>query len=250
LLLGGSFVSLVWFRLLASFFWPYERGLYLLVPFGVFSLLMWAAVLRFMKLLSVSTSRGTISISDGRLRLDLATVFRRRQYEWDAREIIGVVSGRLLEIETANSIYHVTTVRSAEENDWLAHVLRRELDVESEAPHGCEIAVKYRHPSWGEICDGYLETQPSCMILGNGLEQRQTWVFHAVVEDELVGLLDRFRRRAHFRLSPSDTTCRVAEDGRTCLRIRPSGKSFDLSIWCADPEALPRALERFWGAAG
>jgi len=246
LFFGGSFVVLAWVSVLLMFAEGYSHTL---VPLTFFSFLTGAVLLRYMKLVSVSTSRATISIAAGRLRIELATAFRRRRYEWETRQIMGVVSGRFLEIETYDSIYHVTTVRSAEENDWLAHMLRTEFGLKAEAPDSWGNAVQYRHPRWGEICDGYLEAQPSCMILRNGFERRQEWFFCAE-KNEGPDVLSRLQQRGAFRLSSCDVTCRVGGDGRTCLRIHPSGKSFDLAIWCADSEALPQALERFWGALG
>ncbi len=137
--------------------------------------------------------------------------------------------------------------RDGEEVAWLALVLRTVLGVPgSEPPGRHDAAVEIDLPKYRARMPGILRVARGRMTLRHGVADRPVLHFVARPRGPLLPVQPVWSGRT-LALAPDDLSCRPAEPRGSVLEIEPTGSGFVLRLWSEDPDALPRALARFWG---
>jgi hypothetical protein len=201
---------------------------------------------------------------------------------WNCADIQAIADWQGLQItERSGRTTRVLTHSTPAELMWLAEVLRRAVQVPEELPATeREVSVRYTGPFWPQSRVGFLLAEPGKLTLRHSFDRApylcfalkgalREWVAPNAIPLEEHEITCRPQKDGGMALeiAPTEATCRMGKDGlpeirfklfgpilyesvsldsRTTIEI-PHERPFQITIWSADEEALPRALAHFWG---
>jgi len=224
-------------------------------------------------------------IAPGQLFVELQGVFRTTKHTWERAQLRTVGAWRGLHIQTRGESTKVVLLKRREsaEQRYVAGLIRDILGILPQQTYGpSDLAVTYTGAFWDEPEEGVLHVEPGRMTLAHPMASKPHLKFMAGG-----GLFRCWWFNATIPLSPDDLLCRLETEGTCRLEIAPAqvlackgsggvpridlaplGRVFTLScdlhgcqatrlphraeelrliLRCDDPEALPRAVARFWG---
>ncbi|MBY0528084.1 MAG: hypothetical protein K2R98_32105 [Gemmataceae bacterium] len=175
-----------------------------------------------------------------------ATAWRR---DWGPGTVCSIQVKEGLRIRDAVGEVCLLAGREASVLWWVAAQLRRLLSCNESAPAAPgELRVTYDGTGVHGPIPGFLRVVPGRMMLRDPFAERLPLQFIADSGEELMRWLRRRLGLSGVYVSKEEIICRIQDDGATSLQVSQSGLEREFTIWCEDPEQLPRALERFWGA--
>lgn len=204
-----------------------------------------------------SQRRIVVRMSSESLQIQWNGLLRRQTWQWAAGELqsIHIREERLCVRNTRaeRKLFRLEDPELRWNTVWLVNILREFFHLAVDRPRPGELAVTYADlsgreelaPERGEVLQGHLSVAAGRLALRDWFADTPTFTFRVAQEG------DAFRSMSKgIPLLPMDVLCRVTDDGATVLQIMPTRMNLSLMVWCDDPEVLPRALARFWGAEG
>lgn len=227
-----------------------------------------------------------VFINASRFAVGTFGLFGNRDYIWPRERLRSIAAWQGLHIRSTDGRQVVLLKkRDPLEVRYVAEVARLVLQLPEQAGHdSVDLVVTFEGTFWQEPEEGLLQVAPGCLTLAHPFASKPHLKF---VASDSVFCHWWFGFGATIALSPSDLLCRQDGAGNYRLEIAPAnvlgGKgtlerpridlapmgriftlSFDLDhchttrlpaqrepfrlvLHCADPEALPRAVARFWG---
>jgi hypothetical protein len=214
---------------------------------GLVAAVTWMSI-AFLRLLDAIPRQATLTAADGRLTVRLPGLVRPRLRTWARHQLAAVGVWNGLWVVSGREKRCLFQDQRDDELRWVAGVIRSALDVPGELPPGPgELRVLCQGSHWPDPEVGLLRVRPGSLAVSHSFSDRAHLIFRAG-KDVLVYQTFRRGLPVNMVLTPVDMTCRVAEDGSTCLCLAPSRSRFTLTVWCDEREALPQVLARFWGA--
>jgi hypothetical protein len=191
----------------------------------------------------------TLLVAQGGLRVRIVGPLTDHEWHWLPGQIdlIRVVKGLCI---YRNGLREAQLLPDRERRLllWVARVLRKALgSIEGAGAAPDELTVTYDGPEVHGPLRGYLQAISGQLRLRDPFAEREPLRFLARTEEPLLPWWPGRQKRSVLRVRPQDITCRVGNDGATCLQIAVEERFDEFLIWCDDAAALPRALERFWG---
>jgi hypothetical protein len=222
-----------------------------------------------------------VTVTAKHIHLDVFGIVRTIRRTWPRGQIRAITVWQGLRIATGSKNEEVLAGRDGKELEWIAAVLQRILQVSGDlSARWNDVRVTFTGTFWDEPVLGILHVEPGEMTLGRSLATTPHLKFRAT-EDTFLN----WWSSDAVMLSNSDVICRKQENGVVCLQIDPanvscgfrsghvpylnfgplsltkllprdmtdkeriswSESSLRLTLWCDDPEALPKALSLFWG---
>jgi len=235
-------------------------------------------------LFGIATLRHTVvTVTDDRLTIVNRWPFARRRRQWpqSALRAIGVWQGLRVVTDASNDCFFANWDRT--QLAWAGAVLCQVLRTPADLPPGAgEIRVSYRGGFWDKPQNGLLCARPGCLQIRHSLARQPHLVFRAhkgltafvkqagslyLLPTDMTCRVDDIEG-TYLDIYPQDVFCEMSE-GRPWLRVGSLGRflfdrvnlpigvmdtrafaargsPFRLTVWCNDPETLPRALEQFW----
>jgi hypothetical protein len=225
--------------------------------------------------------RSVIVFTDTTLTIATPDSFPVKRRRWHRSELRAIGYWKGLCIFSENSSESFLRDWDRTELLWVAALLRQAFNVGEEMPPAPgEVTVSYRGALWSNPQNGILAVLPGELHIRHSLSPEPHLIFRAdsptffkksgvlyLSPTDIICRLDD-SGAAHLDICPADVVCEIRSDGRTCLRVGSLGlllyervnlprdiaekriltgddAQFWLSVWCADPEALPRAVETF-----
>jgi hypothetical protein len=224
-----------------------------------------------------------MELTSTELRFTKPGFFEQRHVVLKTADIVAIGAWEGLRVaDKTGRITQLLEERSLPETESVAAALRSQLNVpDTLSPSQNEVAVTYVGTFWDSPVTALLSVRPGEMTLRHSLASkphlrfRSGAVYPNTVHDAIT-LSEADARygtgvdgRTYLDIAPRDVRCSMREDGSPKLDIGlvgnwgvsivlPLGISsvtsfaqpkpdFTLRLQCDDPEALPRALVRFWG---
>ncbi|MBY0528083.1 MAG: hypothetical protein K2R98_32100 [Gemmataceae bacterium] len=190
----------------------------------------------------------TIRVHSGRLTVRCAGLFQSCGWEWESDTIRHVRAEKGLRIGTDRNTITIALRRPVGEICWIAVVLRQALQIAARSPRRGEVAVVYCGSCTIESpLAGFLHVAPGEMYLHDAFGEDTSIYFLASRGPWTARRVRHILGFGGVSLSPGDILCRRSDD-ESSMHIAPSSGLFSYVITCTDSDALPRALEQFWGA--
>jgi hypothetical protein len=231
-------------------------------------------------------SRGAVfEISRDRLTVAAPGFVFFQRLRWRRDRLGAVAAWKGLQIaETSGTITTLCPYHPLEELACIAVLMRQLLGLPEELPcRAGELSVRYTGTFWDDPIAGVLSVEPGRMSLRHPLDPRPYLYFRSASTPRWPGQSSIPLSESDFncrvlehgmmclRIAPRDVRCRfdqgrpeiqvgllgrlltesrITLDGETTpKRYLPEKEAdFEITIWCHDNEALPRALGRFWGS--
>jgi hypothetical protein len=205
-------------------------------------------------------------------------------HRWDRDALAAIAAWKGLQIaERSGKNTGLFLEWDMNELTWLAEVLRRVLQVPEEQPPGPgELAVAFSGTFWDEPTAGLLRVEQATLTLRHPFDREpflsfrlgtgvRSWIAPNAVPLAETDIICRREEdgSACLRIAPTGATCYFRSTGQPEVRFSlgpflhesvaleagtspkrrtmAHGQDFQMTIRCADNEALPRALAQFWG---
>jgi hypothetical protein len=199
-------------------------------------------------LLQKALRKPVITATKEELRLSYGGFTFARGSRWPRSTIARIGAWQGLWVVARGKRNRLLAERNDEELLWVAAVLRQYLRVPKWMQEAVdEIPVTMEDSIFNAPTPGFLRSRPGELRVRHAFAAFPWYRFRAA-KGSYVSLVQIVRSGGISRLSPVDLTCRIESDG-SALRITPSGSSFQLTARCKEPEALPKAVARFWAAS-
>ncbi len=183
----------------------------------------------------------------GRLTISVRGWFAAWASTWATGEILALGGYRGLWIVDGKGRRQFLRERRDEELVWVAQLLRKAIGVGTCPPPGPgELAVVTSLRSL-ENQAGLLTVRPGRIVIRHGFCLPLDMRIEARRGSEWLRL-SSVRPGSTVRIVAEDVVCSGSEDGSVLEVLLPGGAR-GLTVWCADPQGMPRTLARFWGAA-
>jgi hypothetical protein len=215
--------------------------------FAAISLLLvfvfWGSVLSIVTIViaTLTARRLRLQATPEQLIAGRSYLFLRRRWTWDRGDLRGIRATErglcICDTRAEVLLFARADPRDAEDFAWMARVSRQYFGLVGNPAGPDEIPP-------ATVRSGFLGVAPGSLTLRDEFGEEVPRYFVAVQDGELFVSLSH-----KIPLKAIDTLCRVEDDGRAVLQIVPTRGNLFWTIWCDEPDALPRALARFWGAA-
>jgi hypothetical protein len=223
-------------------------------------------------------------ISPTRFAVATTGIFRNRDCVWPREQLWHIAAWQGLRIATSDGQRTILLMeRKTEEVVFVAEVARLLLNLNHEPPLGPnDLAVTYQGNFWNDPEDAVLHVEPGWLSLRHPLADSahlrfrtggsvfRCWWFNAAIPLSPDDLICRLETEGNCRLeiAPAQVLASKGSGGMPRIDLAPLGRVLTLScdlndcqatrlpdrsedlrltLRCDDPEALPRALARFWG---
>ena len=230
--------------------------------FAAISLLLvfvfWGSVLSIVTIViaTLTARRLRLQATPEQLIAGRSYLFLRRRWTWDRGDLRGIRATErglcICDTRAEVLLFARADPRDAEDFAWMARVSRQYFGLVGNPAGPDEIPVFFADMTGtaendsrpATVRSGFLGVAPGTLTLRDEFGEEVPRYSVAVQDGELFVSLSH-----KIPLKAIDTLCRVEDDGRAVLQIVPTHGNLFWTIWCDEPDALPRALARFWGAA-
>jgi hypothetical protein len=217
-------------------------------PWGVPQLALYEPLLFYLGyyLLNKALRKPVFTATKEELCLSYRGFFLFRGWRWPRSSISGIGAWKGLWVVVRGTPYQLLTERNADELLWVAAVFRKALGVPERRPETLdEIRVTFEDSIFKDPMPGFLRSRPGELRVRHVFASYPIYRFCAA-KGEYVFWPQNVSSGSSSLIWPVDLTCRIEDGEGSALQITPSGSSFQLTAWCDEPDALPRAVARFW----